>query len=685
MKFPYAMLRDFVETSLDAHQIGDLLTMAGFELEGIEECEGDHVLDIKVVANRGDGLSVFGLAREVLAKDLAAKPTDLYRQAVARFPMPDADDPTAGQKTSVAIETDDCSRYACRLFESVHNGAAPEWVQKRLRQAGQRPISLVVDLTNYVMLELGQPLHAFDMDKLAEGRIVVRHAKPGERLTTLNGMEHELQSGQMMICDAVGPVAVAGVMGGESSEVSAGTKAVLLESAHFDSLSVRRTRKQLGLNTDASYRFERSVDPEGVVAALNRFAQLLAEVPGAAAAVPGVVDVYPKRPTAKSVSVRVSRTNALLGMPVSTSECREYLERLGFGVEGDGEPFVCAVPTWRPDIEIEDDLVEEIGRVHGYDRIPSTPILGTSTPGGVFGIDAFRDTIVETMLRCGFVQVVSHSLGSSHPLDFDAARRVTLRNPLAPDFANLRDSTLPGLADAARRNGGRDLHLFEVGHVFVKGEVQIDESWELGILTTGALNTPHWTGPASPEADFFSLKGVIEEIARRTGLEVSFGLPRNPDRRLHPTRQAGVLVDGGRLWAGTFGQLHPEVADEIGLPPQTCVAELDLHVLFPETADQPKLRLFSRNPAVRRDIAVVVEKRVPFAEIESAIRQACGDTLEKFWMLSVYEGKGIPEGSHSIAVALQLRKMGENFTDEEANQVRDRAVAALVAVGATPR
>lgn len=683
--FPYAMLRDFVETSLDAYQVGDLLTMAGFELEGIEEREGDRVLDIKVVANRGDGLSVFGLAREVLAKDLAATPTDLYRQAVARFPMPDASDPAAGQKTSVTVETDDCGRYACRLFENVHNGDAPEWIQRRLRQAGQRPISLVVDLTNYVMLELGQPLHAFDLKRLDEGRIVVRHARPGETLTTLNGVAHELQPGQMMICDASKPVAVAGVMGGESSEVLSGTEAVLLESAHFDALSVRRTRKQLGLNTDASYRFERSVDPEGVVAALNRFAQLLSQVPGAATVVPGVVDVYPKPPSPKSVSVRVSRANALLGMPVSPSECREYLQRLGFGVEGEGEPFVCAVPTWRPDIEIEDDLIEEIGRIHGYDRIPSTPIFGTSTPGGVFGIDAFRDTVVETMLRCGFTQVVSHSLGNVHPLDFDESRRVSVRNPLAPDFANLRDSTLPGLADAARRNGGRDLHLFEVGHVFVKGEVQIDESWELGILTTGALNPPHWSGPPSAEADFYSLKGVVEEVARRTGLEVCFGLPRNPDRRLHPTRQAGVLVDGGRLWAGTLGQIHPDVAEELGLPTHTCLAELDLNVLFPETTGQPNLRTFSRNPAVRRDIAVVVEKKVPFAELERAVRQACGDLLERFWMLSVFEGEGIPTGSHSIAVALQLRKMGENFTDEEANRVRDRAVAALVEVGATPR
>jgi phenylalanyl-tRNA synthetase beta chain len=269
MKFPYAMLRDFVETSLDAHAIGDLLTMAGFELEGIEEVEGDFVLDIKVVSNRGDGLSVFGLAREVLAKDEGATPTALYSNAVARFPMEDERASDITERTAVAVETPDCTRYACRMFEGTTTQESPEWLQRRIRQTGMRPLGLVVDLSNYVMVELGQPLHAFDFDTLAGGRIVVRKAREGEALTTLNGVEHKLRADQLMICAGERPVGAAGIMGGGETEVTDSTKTMLLESAHFVNTSVRRTRKQMGLSTEASYRFERSVDPEGVVAALN--------------------------------------------------------------------------------------------------------------------------------------------------------------------------------------------------------------------------------------------------------------------------------------------------------------------------------------------------------------------------------------------------------------------------------
>ncbi|OWU65710.1 MAG: phenylalanine--tRNA ligase subunit beta, partial [Armatimonadetes bacterium Cent15-Ar3] len=272
------MLRDFVETNLDAHQIGDLLTMAGFELEGIEEVGDEFVLDIKVMSNRGDGLSVFGLSREVLAKDLESKATDLYRAAADRFKDVSPSSSVALQANAATIESSDCRRFAVRGFEGVNAKAeSPAWMQKRLDACGMRPISLLVDLTNYVMLELGQPLHAFDRAKLTEGRLVVRHAQPGEKLTTLNGDEHEL-NGQMMICDAAKPVGVPGVMGGLETEVTDDTTSLLLESANFVNKVVRKTRKQLGLSTEASYRFERSVDPDGVTAATRRFTQLLLQV-----------------------------------------------------------------------------------------------------------------------------------------------------------------------------------------------------------------------------------------------------------------------------------------------------------------------------------------------------------------------------------------------------------------------
>lgn len=677
MKIPFPMLLDLVETRMSAEEVGELLTMAGFELEGLDVVEGDPVLDIKVVANRGDGLSAMGLAREILAKDPDSRPTALYEAAVGRFRM--SDEATA-LPTSVSIETPACTRYACRLFDNVENGPSPDWVQQRLRQAGMRPISLLVDLTNYVLLEQGQPLHAFDLDKLSGNRIVVRQARGGERLTTLDGSEHELLPNQMMICDAERPVAAAGIMGGLDTEVTEATKTMLLESAHFVNTSVRKTRKQLGLSTEASYRFERSVDPEGVVAALNRFLLLYQGCTGKDCA-PGLIDVYPGKPTPTRLPVRMSRATRLLGMEVTAAEARGYLERLGFAVNGDGEPFTVTAPSWRPDILREDDVIEEIGRVHGYEKIPESAPKGSTPQGGVRGLYHFMDRARETMLRSGFTEIMSHSLRDRHLLDFTDNDRVEVRNPHAPEMALLRNSLLPALAEAALRNGGRDVHLFEIGRVFVKGEIQIDESPELAMLSTGALFPLHFKTPNPSQADFFSIKGTVEELARALEVPVHFDRPLITDPRLHPSRQSSILADHGNLHIGVFGQIHPDVAEELGLPVQTMLAELDLLVLFMERDEGVKLREISRNPAVRRDISVLLDKSVPFADVEAAIRQACGPVLERHWLFDVYEGPNIDPNSRSLAIAMQLRKLGENLTDEEANRIRDAAATALAGLG----
>jgi len=385
MKMPFAMLRDLVETRLTADQIGDLLTMAGFELEELQFVDGEPVLDVKVMANRGDGLSAMGLAREILAKDPDSRPTALYTRAVDRFRSEDEETVPAAPPVGVEILTEACTRYACRLFTNVQNGPSPEWLQKRLTQAGMRPISLLVDLTNYVLLEQGQPLHAFDYDKLHGGRIVVRDARQGEKLITLDGAEHDLsEAGMMMICDVDHPVAAAGIMGGLETEVGPETQTMLLESAHFSNTSVRRTRKLLGLSTEASYRFERWVDPNGVVAALNRFAELYSGIAGPDGVVIGLVDVYPKPFELPAIRVRMERVCRLLGTDVSEADAKRYLTSLGFGIDSPdvitqiGEILTRAVtpgakgefsarpPSWRPDVVREDDVIEEIGRVHGY-------------------------------------------------------------------------------------------------------------------------------------------------------------------------------------------------------------------------------------------------------------------------------------------------------------------------------
>lgn len=684
MKFSYPMLLEFVETSLGPEQVGGLLTMAGFELEGIEEIEGESVLDIKVVSNRGDGLSVFGLAREVLAKDAQARPAELYLRAAARFRVDERANKLTAMKseiefphsTSVAIETPACTRYACRMFENVRNGQSPAWLQKRIRQAGWRPISLLVDLSNYVMLELGQPLHAFDFEKLRGGRIVVREAQSDEQLTTLDGNEHELQPGQMMICDAQRPVAAAGIMGGLETEVDANTKIMLLESAHFVSTSVRRTRKQLGLSTEASYRFERSVDPEGVAAALDRFAELFAGC-NSGDAIPGIIDEYPAPPSARFLAVRLSRANRLLGVEVMPLEAAGYLERLGFSVEGEGEPFTVTAPSWRPDVLREDDVIEEIGRVHGYDKIPETPLHGTTLQGGVFDFEAFVDRVREAAVRAGFVQTISYSLTGPHPLDEPGKPLLRIKQVDDPRMSCLCNSLLPALADNALRNGARNLHLFEIAPVFSEKA----ERRSLALWSQGNLSEPFRAGESTPQADFFSLKGALTLVFEQADATVAPGwtAPEEPDPRFHPTRQARFGD------AGISGQIHPEIAERLGVPADTIMASLDVELLFGSRVDRKRWKPVSRNPAIRRDIAVLVSKEIGYARIEKAIETACGEVLEKQWLFDVYEGQGMPEGHHSLAIALQLRKMGENLTDAEANQVRDRAVAALESLGGKQR
>jgi phenylalanyl-tRNA synthetase beta chain len=680
MKFPISMLHDFVDTSLSAEEIGDLLTMAGFELEGIEEVEGEPVLDIKVVSNRGDGLSVYGLSREVLAKDAEAKPTALYLRAAEGYALGDEASEGAARFASVQIESEACSRYAARLFRDVTNLESPGWLAKRLRQAGMRPLGLLVDLTNYVMLELGQPLHAFDHDTLREGRIVVREARPGEKLTTLNGIEHELQPHQLMICDGGGVVASAGIMGGAETEVSESTRNVLLESAHFVNTSVRRTRKDMGLSTEASYRFERSVDPEGVVRALNRYADLLRDALGRDAAVPGVIDVYPRRPAGSSVDVRVSRACLLLGMEVAADQVRNYLSRLGFSVGGDGEPFTVASPSWRPDIVREEDLIEEIGRVHGYDKIPTAAPRGETTIGGLSPLPKLKHELTQALLRAGFVQTISHSLRDRHPLDSPTLEAIGPKNPGSPEMAYLRSSLWPSLSDAAQRNGSKDLHLFEIGRVHGSVPGKLVEGSRLGLLSTGRLSPEHWGGGDAGHADFFSLKSVLEMALRSVGRAPTFQPSADP--RLHPTRQAAIVVEGA---VGVLGQIHPDIAEELDLPAGTVLAAVDLEKLLASPVQDIQLHSISRNPAVRRDISVLMSKEISYGQLEQAVRAACGEVLESLRLFDVYTGKGVPEGSHSLSLALQLRKQGENFTDEEANQVRDAAVAALESLGGTRR
>ena len=677
------MLCDYVETALTAHQIGDLLTMAGFELEGIEEQGGETVLDIKVMSNRGDGLSVFGLAREVLAKDQNSNPTRLYTRAAARFEDINHVETIQIPNETVRIESESCRRMTARAFSGVDaKSESPAWMQKRLDACGMRPISLLVDLTNYVMLELGQPLHAFDRDKLTGGKLVVRNAKPGEKLTTLNGAEHEL-SGQMMICDGEKPAGVPGVMGGLETEVTEATTNILLESASFVNIVVRKTRKQLGLATEASYRFERSVDPDGVVAATKRFTELLLDAqPGIQ--VSNIVDHYPGKQSFTPVKLRVDRASMLLGVSIAPLQANTYLKRLGMDVTAMGDALMVVPPSWRPDIVREVDLVEELGRVHGYDQIPEAFPAGSTPLGGSQGKYLLTDKLRDALLRLGMTQVISHSLRDFHPLD-EPCERVAPRNPASPENCVLRSSLLPGLADAAKRNGGKDIHLFEMGKVFYSGESTYSEGLYVSMISHGALIPVNRKGDLVPVADFYSMKAVLENALESLGLtnQITYlPLTETAETRFHPTRSAIVIADGE--YCGVLGQIHPEVANAACLESETMICELDWDSILAKVEPSLAIRSISRHPAVRRDIAILIDKEVSYTSIEAAIDVGGGEVLEKQWLFDVFEGTNIPEGKHSLGIGLQFRKQG-NFTDEEANAIRDQIVSELESLGAVLR
>lgn len=667
MKLTESMIRDMVKTELSAEQIGDLLTMTGFEIESIEFVDGEPVLDINIMANRGDGASTLGIAREILAKSPESRPTDLYERLVSGYQLGDEKTPLA--EVVVESGSPDCTRFSARRFKGIVNGDSPDWIQDRLRKVGQRPISLLVDLTNYVMLETGQPMHAYDIAKLGQPKLIARQARPGETVRTLNGQDHKLGEGHLMICDGKRPVGVAGVMGGESTEVDAATTDCLLESAHFDHMAVRKTRKQLGLQTDASYRFERFVDPEGTVRSMNRFADLLHQATGVDP-VAGIADDYPTPPKRPTVKVRPSRCSRLLGMDVSSSEVETYLTRLGVSLDPVGDGFQATPPTWRIDLVREDDFVEEVGRIHGYDKIPEALPIGSTPVGGSHGANLAQEIVLKTALACGFDQAINHTMRDLHPLD-GGSLRVKVLQPHSPELAHLRGSLLPGLADTALKNGGESVHFFEIGRVFSNGS----EWTQLGMLSQGQFDPPSWNR-SEDVADFYTLKGAVESVLKALAISVEFSVSKDP--RLHPTRQAHV----GKF--GVMGQIHPAAAEEAGLAPDTFLAEIDLTALVSETSTERHYRQVYRHPAARRDIAVVVPKSVRYADIESTIAKACGELLEKHWLFDIYDGPGIDPGSQSLAIALQFRKPS-NFTDDEANQVRDLAVRALEALGAKLR
>ncbi|MEW5762777.1 MAG: phenylalanine--tRNA ligase subunit beta [Bacillota bacterium] len=637
----------------------------------------DVILELDLTPNRGDCLSVLGVAREVAA---------LFKLPV-RLPEPPPRlpaDPGIGQ-VRVDIEAPDlCRRYVARLAAAVKPGPSPLWMQRRLFAAGVRPIFNVVDVTNYVMLELGQPLHAFDYDTLAEGRIVVRRARPGEVLLTLDGVERHLTPDMLVIADAAGAVAVAGVMGGEATGVAGHTTRILLESAWFDPSNIRRTSRQLGLRSEASLRFEKGVDLEGCLRAADRAMQLIADI-GAGEPLPGAVDAYPVPHTPRTIVVRPERVAEILGVGLARGKVEEILDRLGFQVRTDGEELLAQVPSYRVDVHREIDLVEEVARLYGYDRVPETLPYGDTTPACRTRHQALFDRVRDVMTACGLTEAITYSfisaasfdrlcLPAGHPL----RHAVRLANPLSEEQGVMRTLLLPGLLETLARNaqrGAASAAFFEIGRVFlpVRDGQLPHEGNRLGLALTG--ETPRgWNRRPAP-LDFFYLKGVLEVLADRLGVDVTW--ERGAQPFCHPGRTARIVAGGVEL--GWAGEVHPDVTAAYDLPGRAAAAELDLEALLQAAPERRTTRFagLPRFPSVNRDLAVIIDAAVPAAAVLAAVREAGGPLLQEVSIFDVFRGPQIPAGCRSLAFAMRFRAPDRTLTEEEVNARLEAIVDAL--------
>jgi phenylalanyl-tRNA synthetase beta chain len=629
----------------------------------------DAVLDIEVTPNRPDFLSVLGVAREVAAA--TGTPLVLPDAAVEEA------DEKAGEVATVEIrDPERCPRYLARILRDVRHVPSPPDVQARLTASGMRPISAAVDATNYAMLEIGQPLHPFDLSLLRGPGIVVRRAAEGEDLTTLDGVERAFTGDDLLIADVERPVAVAGVMGGAVAEVSEATTEILLESASFERRGIQRTRRRIGLSTEASMRFERGVDPEAVPIAADRASALIARWCDAQV-LAGSIEAG-AAPERRRVAVRPSRASKLLGDEVSSDEARSVFDRLGMAHEGAADSITVEVPGYRVDIEREVDLIEEIARVRGYDRVESS-LPAVRGAGSLPESYAFLGRVRDAARRAGLREIVSPSFSSAEALDLTGDRdAVVVANPLTADEGYLRARLLPGVLGAVASNqarGATTVCLFEVGSAFRLDEGEPRERDVLAFALAGPASET-WAEPERP-LDFFDAKGALEAILRDLGIPGWAVGDTVPGDLLHPGRSAFVQIGGQRV--GVLGELHPGAAERLGLGGRVAVAELEVEELRSASRADAAAVSVSRFPPVRRDLAFIVERSTPAAAVLAAITDAGGELLDGGRLFDVYVGDAVPEGSKSLAFAVDFRAPDRTLTDDEVEPVIDAIVRRIEA------
>ncbi|SFI80679.1 phenylalanine--tRNA ligase subunit beta [Thermoflavimicrobium dichotomicum] len=636
----------------------------------------DQVIELQLTPNRSDCLSMIGVAFEIAA---------IFDR---KLTLPDVEEQKVkGKEWPVRIQIEaeeDCPFFAGQVIHNVKVGPSPQWMQNRLISAGIRPINNIVDITNYVMIETGQPLHAYDYSKISNGNIVVRRARAGEKVVTLDGVTRTCDDETLLITDGKEALGIAGIMGGQSSEVTPETTSILIESAFFDPVITRKTVRKLGLRSEASHRFERGVDPDRILPALTRAVQLIQKIAGGTVGsnvtmerIGDVEDVV--------VSLRHDRLVRLLGVPIESQEVLDIFRRLNFEAKFKDGEYIVQVPTRRQDVTIEVDLIEEVARIYGYDRIPSTLLSGKNMPGKLTKEQKIRRIIRQTLRSLGLNEVITYSLtspetnqkvASFHP----EARPIALAMPMSSERSVLRTTLVPHLIETAVYNinhGNQDVAIFEMGSTYLTQDAKItklpEERYELAMLITGAFRPATWNLKALPGGDFFVMKGIVENLLARLGID-QYEVRAASPTGMHPGRSAELLINGEIV--AIFGQLHPKLAKEHDLG-DTVVCQIDLARLCQAAAETITYQSLPRYPAVTRDLAVVVNEDVISREVEAGIKEAAGELLESVRLFDVFTGEQIGKGKKNLAYSLVYRAKDRTLTDDEVQAVHDKVINHL--------
>ncbi|MCL0065979.1 phenylalanine--tRNA ligase subunit beta [Dehalococcoidia bacterium] len=633
---------------------------------------GDTILDVSVTPNRPDCLSMIGIAREVAA--LTGSEIRLPKVYYEEW------EPSTDEMISVEIvDPDLCPRYCAGIIREVEIGHSPHWMQKRLLAAGMRPINNIVDITNFVMLEYGQPLHAFDYEGIGGKRIIVRRAGDGEKLVTIDGEERELSPGTLVIANEKYPMAVAGVMGGSESEVTERTTTILLESANFNNASIRRTSFGLGLVSEASSRFDKSLSPDLPMPAIHRAIGLMVELAGGKA-VRGIVDVYPGfAGQSEPVLLTERRANQVLGVDFGIARMQQTLESLGFEcAQKSSSELSVSIPYWRTDVKIADDLVEEVARIIGYDEIPTTMLSGELPHHEPAPLASLRDRIRDIMVGCGMQEIINYSLTSQDVLDrtgYSGETPIRVANPLSQEQEFLRPTLRGGLLRALAANARhqeKGIMLFEIGKIYLPREGDLPEEREMlaGVIG-GARYGRSWLADEG-SFDFYYAKGVLETLFHHLGIEASFEAAE--DELLFPGRIASILLN--RSVIGIIGELHPDVAVgfDISLSP-VCLFEIEVEKVLPLAQQSHVFRPIPRFPTTDRDVALLVEANLPARRIEDIIRGF--PQVSQVSVFDLYQGEQVPDGKKSLAFSLRYQALDRTLTDEEVDKIQQKILTKL--------